>query len=479
MVVGELAEAVDLLVIGAGPGGSDAALRAAELGRSVVIVDAGGVDGVGGICLHEGCIPSKVWIDLADRAHRARTSVGRGLTLDGVGVDGPAARSTVVETVAGLRRDLGTRLESAGVRIEQGIARFTRPDQVAVEGGPTTRHFMFQDVVIATGSRPIPLAGLPWSDSRVVDSAGLLAIEAIPDHLLVVGAGYVGVELGTAMAKLGSKVTLVDIADRVLPLLDRSLSRPVTRSLAALGVEVLTGTRVSALQADGVAVEDGTEARTVAADLVLVAIGRTPNTDDLGLAHHRGVHLDAEGRIEVGPNRLASHHVAAIGDVVAGPALAHKASAEGRVAAEALCGHTVAFDPATIPQVVFSDPEVASAGRTVDDARAAGIEASATTVPMRAVPRAVLTGEAFGAASVVWERTTGVVLGVHLAGPHASEVIAEAVLAIEMAVTLDDLALTVHTHPTVAEVLGEAARRACEERKTEMAPDEPATRRVG
>lgn len=478
MVVGELAEAVDLLVIGAGPGGSDAALRAAELGRDVVLVDADGIDGVGGVCLRSGCIPSKAWIDLADRAHRVRSAAGRGLRIDGLSVDVTVALKTVTETVTGLADDLTRRLEGAGVRIEQGTARFTRADQAVVEGGPTARHFQFTDVIIATGSHPTGLPEVPWSDPRVVDSSGLLAMEEIPERLVVVGAGYVGVELGTALAKLGSRVTLVEVADRVLPLLDRSVARPVARLLADLEVEVLTGSRAIGLDTEGVVVEKDAATRTLDTTTVLVSIGRTPNTSDLGL-EHLGLALDAAGRIEVGRDRRASSHVAAIGDVVAGPALAHKASAEGRVAAEALCGRHVAFEPAAIPQVVFSDPEVASAGLTVDEAKARGCDARVTTLPLRAVPRAVLAGEAYGSAAVVWDVASGMVLGVHLAGLHASEVIAEAVLAIEMAATLDDLALTVHAHPTVAEVLGEAARRAVEERADAVSASKPASDAAG
>lgn len=476
MVVGELAEAVDFLVVGGGPGGSDAALRAAQLGRDVVMVDARGADGVGGACLREGCIPSKAWIDLADRVHRARGAVGRGIELDGLVIDGSAARATVADTVARLGQDLLSRLEGAGVRVEQGNARFTRSDQVVIEGGPTARHYRFNDVVIATGSRPASVPGLDCSDPRVVDSAGVLALEAIPERLVVVGAGYVGVELGTAMAKLGSTVTIVEVADRVLPLLDRSLSRPVARSLTDLGVEVLTGAQVVGVEPDGAVVEDHTGQRTIGADLVLVSVGRIPNTDDLGL-EHLGVSVDPSGRIEVGPDRLGASNVAAVGDVVAGPGLAHKASAEGRVAAEALSGRAVSFDAVSIPQVVFCDPEVASVGSTVDEAQAAGVDAQATTIPMRAVPRAVLAGEPLGSASIVWELSTGLVLGVHLAGPHASEVIAEAVLALEMAATLDDLHLTIHTHPTVAEALGEAARQAGEKRRVDVAAVE--SRRAG
>ena len=458
MVVGEIAEAVDLLVVGAGPGGYAAALRGAQLGRDVTLVDRDGEDGVGGVCLRVGCVPSKALIELADLRHRTAAATGAGLTGAAPAPDLAAFqrhRAVIVDRLTGGVRGL---LRGAGVRVIGGTLRFTRPDQAVVEptSGPP-RFLEFRDVVIATGSRPVPLPALHHDGVVVLDSTDALALDAVPDTAAIVGAGYIGVELGTALAKLGTSVTIVEQGDRILPTLDASLAGPVSRRLAELGVDVLVGATAQAYDCGALVVDQGAERLDVKAEKVIVAVGRRPNTDDLGL-DRLGVTPGPGGLLPVGPDRLVRPRVAAIGDVTAGPALAHKAYAEAGIAAEALSGRRAAFDPYGIPAVVFSDPEIATVGLAADQARAEGFHVKISSIPMAANGRAATIGSPAGYAQLVADADTGALLGVHVVGPHASELIAEGTLAIELGATAEDLAETIHPHPTIAEHLEEAAR---------------------
>ncbi|EFC81432.1 dihydrolipoyl dehydrogenase [Parafrankia sp. EUN1f] len=458
MVVGEIAEGVDLLVVGAGPAGYAAALRGAQLGRDVTLVDRDGEAGVGGVCLRVGCIPSKALIEFADVLHRANALGRGGLAAGGVTADLAGFQRHKAGIVAGLTGGVRGLLRDAGVPLVGGTLRFTRPDQAVVETtAGQARFFEFQDVVLATGSRPVSLPSLPFDGITVLDSTGALALDALPSSVAVVGAGYIGVELGTALAKLGVPVTIVEQAEHLLPGVERALSRPVSRRLAELGVDLLTAATARA-HADGVlTVERGGEQVAVKAEKVIVAVGRQPNTDQLGL-DRLGVTAGSDGLLPVGPDRLVRRHVAAIGDITPGPALAHKGYAEAGVAVENLSGRRAAFQPAAIPAVVFSDPEIATVGLTAAEAAEQGIEVAMSSLPMAANGRAMTIGAQHGTVQLVTDRGSGVVLGVHLVGPHASELIAEATLALEMGATAEDLAETIHVHPSVSEHLEEAAR---------------------
>lgn len=457
MVVGEIAEAVDLLVVGAGPAGYAAALRGARLGRDVTLVDRDGEAGVGGVCLRVGCVPSKTLIELADVTHRVARS---GLVTGKFTVDLAAFQRNKAHIVGDLTGGVRGLLRDAGVQLIGGRLRFTRPDQAVVETiDGQARFFQFQDLVLATGSRPVSLPALPRDGEAILDSTDALALDALPGAVAVVGAGYIGIELGTALAKLGASVTIVEQADRILPGIGSALARPVSRRLRELGVEVLVEASAQGHSGRVLTVRRGEEFLDVKAEKVIVAVGRTPNTDDLGL-DRLGVTAGPDGLLSVGPDRSVRPHVAAIGDITAGPALAHKAYAEAGVAVEALCGHRVAFSPSVIPAVVFSDPEIATVGPTVEEARAQGIDVLAVSVPMAANGRAASMGARHGYGQLVADRDSGIVLGVHLAGPHVSELIAEGALAVEMGATLEDLAETIHPHPTVSEHLQEVARSA-------------------
>jgi dihydrolipoamide dehydrogenase len=457
MVVGELAEPVDLLVIGGGPGGYVAAIRAAQLGREVVLVDRGGPAGLGGACLHVGCIPSKALIELATAVRRTRELEPAGLTIDGLEISLERFQAWRGELCAGLARGVGELLAAGGTRVVHGDARFNRPDRVVVRTPEDRVLFLeFEHAIVATGSRPIELPGLPFDGERVLDSTGALALTAVPESVAVVGAGYIGLELGTALAKLGARVTVVEALDDVLPTVDAALRAPVLRRLRELGVDVRLGSTAERLDGEALVVRGPDGEARVAAERVVVAVGRAPNTDELGLAA-AGVPVGADGLIAVGEDMRATERIAAIGDVVAGPALAHKATAEAAVAAEALSGRPAAFDAAAIPVVVFTDPEVASAGLSEAQARAAGMDARVATFPLAASGRAATLGARDGFTRVVADAATDRIVGVHVVGPHASELAAAGTLAVELMAAPGDLAGTIHPHPTLSEGLHEAA----------------------
>lgn len=451
MVVGEVATFTDVLVIGGGPGGYAAALRAAALGLDVTLVEC---ERLGGTCLNVGCIPSKVLIHAADTVALAGPAAAMGIDME-VRVDMSRLRAHEIEVIDSLTHGVETLLDRAGVTVIQGRARFSKPDRVAVVSGTDIRHFDFEEAIVATGSRPAHVEALPHDDDRVLSSTEALALKEIPDRLVIVGGGYIGVELGTAFAKLGSAVTLVEALPGLLPSLEARLGRAVESSLRDQGVEVLVETRAVGLDDAGVSVDTGGVPRLLPAERIIVAVGRHPNTDDLGL-EAAAVELDANGLVIVEPSRRAARHVLAIGDVTPGPALAHKATAEAEVAALTAAGRPASFDPACIPQVVFSDPEVASIGLTFDAAQKSGYDPQRCRFPLAASARARILSRARGEVEIVTDRE-GTVLGVHMTGPCVSELAGEAALAVEMGASLEDLALTIHPHPTMSEALAESA----------------------
>ncbi|AEJ41388.1 dihydrolipoyl dehydrogenase [Sulfobacillus acidophilus TPY] len=458
MVVGEFTESADVLIIGGGPGGYVAAIRAAELGQSVVLVER---DAIGGVCLNVGCIPSKALISVADQAHQAHLWAERGVMYQGLSLDVDRIQAFRQQTVDRLTQGVRTLLEGHQVRVIEGEARFLGPHLVRVVSTYESQKIQFEKAIIATGSRPRALAGLPFDGVRVVSSTEALAFSEVPEHLVVVGGGYIGLELGTAWRKLGSQVTILEATPHLLPGFDRELVRPIERRLAQLGVRVMTNARVETARStdDNVVLtvtrNDGSE--VLEADRVLVTVGRVPNTDGLGLSE-AGITLDGGGFIPVN-ERMATKvpHLYAIGDVTPGPMLAHKASHQGLVAAEAIAGLASAFDVTAIPSVIFTDPEIASVGLTADEAKSQGYDPVVGRFPLAANGRALTLQETDGQAVVIADRETGLLLGFHWVGSQASSVIAEGTLALEMGATLEDLALTVHAHPTLSEAWMEAA----------------------
>lgn len=456
MVVGEIAEAVDLLIIGGGPGGYAAAIWASQRGREVTLVDRRPPAELGGVCLREGCIPSKMLIDVAEHLARSKDLLRAGISGE-VGFEPSDFQRHRQEIIDRLSGGVGNLLVGHGVQTRQGWLRFTRPGAAVLHTPDDQANFLeYRDVIIATGSRALELPGVPFDGTRILSSTEVLGLGRLPASMVVVGSGYIGVELGTAYAKLGSEVTLVEQAEQILPGFASELVAPVRRRLRELGVGVETSTTVTSVAGTSVQLVGPGGTRELESDVVLVSVGRRPNTDELGL-DAIGVSPLADGRLPVGGDQCLLPHVAAIGDCTPGPSLAHKATAEAMVAVEALCGEAARFVPSAIPQVVFSDPPIAVTGLSPTEARVQGYEVQVVNFPLTALGRAISQGATTGAARLVVDAPSGVVLGAQLVGVAAPELIAEATLAIEMAATAEDLSLTIHPHPTASEQLAEVA----------------------
>ncbi len=459
MVVGEFTESADLLVIGGGPGGYVAAIRAAQLGRQVTLVER---QDLGGICLNVGCIPSKALISVSHEWRRLQEASSRGIQAGNLSLDLSRAQHFKSQVVERLTAGVRQLLNGNQVAVIQGEARFVGPHQVRVVSEYESKKLEFAQAIIATGSRPRILEGLPEKPGSVVmGSTELLALEHVPEHLAVVGGGYIGMELGTAFLKFGAKVTVIEATSALLAGTDPTLVRVVERRFHALGGTVHLNASVTEAQYTDrgaeLTIAGGDGAFTLTADAVLVTVGRVPNTDGLDLSE-AGVVMDEHGLVAVDHRlRTKNPDIAAIGDITPGPMLAHKASYQGKIAAESLSGLPSAADATAIPAVIFTDPEIASVGLTLDQAKAQGFDAIVGRFPFAANGRALSLDQSEGDAWVVADRDTGQILGVHLVGPEASTLIAEGTLAVELGATLEDLALTIHAHPTLSETIMEAA----------------------
>ena len=456
MVMGDLVNEVDVVVIGGGPGGYAAAFRCAELGLETVIVDERGR--LGGACLFEGCIPSKALLHVAaviSEAERAREfGVDFGeprLSLD------PLRKWKSERVIGKLARGLASVAKSKSVDVVGGRAVFEGSRVLRVEGDEPQK-VRFKHAIVATGSEPARLPGIAFESERVMDSTAALDVPEIPEHLLVIGGGYIGLELGQVYAALGSRVTLVEMMDGLLPGVDRDLVQPLARRCEKLFAEIRLGAKVAALSEVGSEIE-----ATLAGDAprrfdrVLVAVGRRARSAGLGLETTK-VQPDRRGFIAVDERgRTADPHVYAVGDITGEPMLAHRAMRQGKVAAEAIAGRAAAFDNVVVPAVVFTDPEVAWCGLTERDAQSAGAAVKIAKFQWAASGRAATIGRSDGLTKLVVDAETGRVLGVGIVGPGAGELIAEGALAVENALLVEDLAATIHTHPTLSETMMEAA----------------------
>jgi dihydrolipoamide dehydrogenase len=450
---------VEALVIGSGPGGYVAGIRLGQLGKRAMVVER--ADKPGGICLNVGCIPSKALITASKYYDKLRHGADIGLLADNLRVDMErmqAWKGTVVEKLtSGVR----TLLKSNNCDYRTGTARLVARNTVEVTGPSGKFTVQADNVVVATGSRPVEIPGFAFDGQRVVDSTGALDFRAVPERLVVVGGGYIGIEIGTLYAKLGSKVTVVEALPAILPGNDPEVVQVVARKLKKLGVEVITGAQARSWAAKGdravVTLDLAGKEVTLDADKVLVAVGRRPNSEGLGLAEV-GVKID-RGFITV-DRRLRTNvpGIYAIGDVAGQPMLAHKATKEAEVVAEVIAGHKTEFDVRCIPAVTFSDPEIAVAGITVDEAQKRGHTVKTGKFPFAVLGRAIANADTDGFVKVVIDAGTKEVLGIHAVGNGASDIIAEAALAIEMGALADDIALTIHAHPTLPEAIMEAAK---------------------
>ena len=464
MVMGDLRQETEVVVVGAGPGGYVAALRAADLGKEVILVEER--PRRGGVCLIEGCIPSKTLIHAVELAESAREAKKMGLTFRGVKIDHNALREWKDQVVHSLVTGVDALLKRRGVEIVRGHARFADHKSLHIEGDETSASEVsaidFRHCILATGSRSATLPmvkGLPvWSSKEALD------LPEVPETLIVIGGGYIGLELGLVYAGLGSKVTVVELLPSILTGADPDLVRVLVRNCQRRFAEMLTATKVVEVKKSqagyAVKVEAKDGARVLEASQVLVAVGRKPNTENVGLENTK-IRANAQGFIEVDEaRRTVEPNIYAIGDITPGPMLAHKASREGKVAAEVLAGDPSAFDNRAIPAVVFTDPEIAWTGITEEEAKKGDIPHKVGRFQLSALGRAKSIGRPEGLVKVIIDPETDLVLGVGIAGAHASDIISEATLAVEMGATVEDLMVTIHPHPTFSEAIMEAAEMA-------------------
>ena len=458
----------DAVVIGAGPGGYPAAIRLGQLKVKTAIIER---EYMGGVCLNVGCIPSKAVIHASKMFEKMGHADELGIML----AQKPALDMKKLQTWKGgvvnkLTGGVRTLLKGNGVAILEGSAKLEKPGpdghRITVQGKSGTETIIAKNIVLATGSRPFEIPGFKIDQKRVIDSTGALALDAVPARMIVIGGGYIGLELGMVYAKFGTKVTVVEALPRVLASMDKDCVAVVERKLKKMGVEVLANTKAKSWEDKGdravltVELQDGKSA-AIDTDTILLSIGRRPNSEGLGL-EAAGVAL-AKGGFVVADDHLRTNvpGIYAIGDLIGGMMLAHKATKEGEVVAEIIAGHKAAFDVRTIPAVVFTDPEIASTGLTEDEAKQKGhASLKVGKFPFAALGRALSVNDTEGFVKVVADGKTGELLGLHIVGNGAGDLISEGALAIEMGAVVDDLRLTIHPHPTLSEAIMEAAAAA-------------------
>ena len=450
-----------LAVIGAGPGGYGAAFMAADLGLEVTLIDP--EENPGGVCLYRGCIPSKALLHVSKLVHETEEAKNWGVTFSKPRISISKLRSWKDDVVAQLTGGLGQLTKQRKINYLQGTATFKDAHTLTVspvDGDES--ELSFEHAILATGSRPSAIPGLEVDHERVLDSTSALELKDAPKSMLVVGGGYIGLEMGTVYAALGTKVTVVEMMPGLLPGADRDLVGVLQKRLDDRFEAILLNTKVAEakVQKNGVKVSfEGENAgkKSRLFDKVLMAVGRRPNSENLGL-ENTGVEVDKKGFVRVDEQqRTAEKSVFAIGDVAGEPMLAHKATHEGRVAAEVIAGENVAFEPAAIPAVVFTDPEIAWAGLTETEAKEQGRKVETARFPWVASGRAATVGRSDGVTKLIFDPETERLLGMGIAGPGAGELIAEGVLAIEMGANASDVGLTIHPHPTLTETIMESA----------------------
>ncbi|WP_239760887.1 dihydrolipoyl dehydrogenase [Mammaliicoccus sp. N-M51] len=457
MVVGDFPIETDTIVIGAGPGGYVAAIRAAQLGQKVTIVEKGEL---GGVCLNVGCIPSKALLSASHRFHNAQHSEDMGVVAEKVALNFEKVQEFKNGVVKKLTGGVAGLMKGNKIDVVNGEAYFVDENNLKVMTEKASQTYTFKNAIIATGSRPIEIPNFKFG-KRVIDSTGALSLQEVPKKLVVVGGGYIGSELGTAYANFGSEVTILEGAKDILGGFEKQMTQIVKKGLKAKGVEIVTEAMAkSAEETDNgvkVTYEAGGETKEIDADYVLVTVGRRPNTDELGL-EELGLKMSDRGLVEVDEQSCTSiSNIYAIGDIVAGPPLAHKASYEAKVAAEAIAGEKSAVDYLGIPAVCFTEPELATVGYTEASAKEEGLEIKAAKFPFAANGRALALNETAGFVKLITLKENGLLIGAQVAGTGASDIIAELGLAIETGMTAEDVSLTIHAHPTLGEISMEAA----------------------
>ena len=447
----------DTLVLGAGPGGYTAAFRAADLGQKVVMVER--YASLGGVCLNVGCIPSKALLHAAKVITEAEEMSHFGVRMAAPEIDLDILRGWKDGVVKKLTGGLGSLAKARKVQVLTGRGSFTSPNTVTVETAEGNKTVGFTNAIIAAGSSVARIPGFPYDDPRVIDSTGALQLQQIPKSMLVIGGGIIGLEMACVYDALGSSITVVEFADGLIPAADRDIVKPLHKRIEKRYAAIHLKTKVTSLvaQADGLlatfesAAAGGTAPPPQLFDMVLMAVGRRPNGRDIN-AEAAGVTVSERGFIAV-DNQLRTNvpHIFAIGDICGEPMLAHKATNEAKVAAEVIAGHKVVFEPMTIPSVAYTDPEVAWMGLTENDARARGVPFAKANFPWAASGRALAMGREDGVTKLLYDPETKRILGAGIVGVNAGELLAETVLALEMGADLEDLALTIHAHPTLSE----------------------------
>lgn len=443
----------DVVVLGSGPGGYTAAFRAADLGLKVIMIER--YSSLGGVCLNVGCIPSKALLHTAQVINESREMGAHGVTFAEPEIDIDKLRGFKEKVISQLTGGLAGLAKQRKVQVVNGYGKFISANQISVDNDGETHVVGFNHCIIAAGSESIKIPGFPYDDSRLIDSTGALALENVPERMLVIGGGIIGLEMATVYAALGTKITIVELSDGIIPGCDRDLVRPLEKRLKKRYENIFTQSKVTGIESTDaglkVTFEGGKAPESDTFDKVLLAVGRSPNGKKID-ADKAGVIVDERGFIAVdSQQRTNVDHIFAIGDVVGQPMLAHKATHEGKTAAEVISGKKSYFDALTIPSVAYTDPEIAWMGLTETDAKAKGIAYEKGAFPWAASGRSLSLGRNEGLTKVLIDPDTKRILGAGMVGPNAGELVAEAVLALEMGADIEDVALSVHPHPTLSE----------------------------
>ncbi len=454
-----MSQTYDVVVLGAGPGGYTAAFRAADLGLKVALVER--YPALGGVCLNVGCIPSKALLHTAQMIDEAAAMAAHGVRFGDPLIELDKLRAYKDGVVNKMSAGLSALAKRRSIEVIQGVGAFTGSHEISVQQGGEAQSLQFAHAIIAVGSQSFELSGLPWGDPRLMDSTAALQLDDIPARLLVIGGGIIGLEMACVYAALGSKVTVVELSSQLMPGADPDLVKPLQTRISKRYEHIWLGTRVTQVDvADDALVArfEGSDApRSAPFDRVLVAVGRTPNGKSVG-AEAAGVVVSEQGFIAV-DRQMRSNvpHIFAIGDVVGQPMLAHKATHEGKVAAEVIAGKKSSFDARVIPSVAYTDPEVAWVGLTETEARKDGVSYEVSRFPWAASGRAVGINRTEGVTKLLFDGATRRLIGAGIVGPHAGDLIAECALAIEMGCDAADIGLTIHPHPTLSESIAMAA----------------------
>jgi len=449
----------EVLVLGSGPGGYTAAFRAADLGKQVILIER--YDNIGGVCLNVGCIPSKALLHTAQIINEAEEMAAHGIAFGKPKIELKKLAAFKNKVIGQLTGGLAGLAAKRKVQIVTGTGRFTSPNTIDVNNDEGVQSISFDSAIIAAGSRVLRIPGFPYDDDRLMDSTGALELADIPERLLVIGGGIIGLEMATVYDALGSKVSIVELTPGLIPGCDRDLVRPLEKRIKQFCENLWLNTKVTEMKASKSGLKVSFEGKAApdndTFDRVLLAVGRSPNGKDIG-AENAGVIVNERGFIPVdSQQRTNVDHIYAIGDIVGQPMLAHKATHEGKTAAEVIAGMKSYFDARTIPSVAYTDPEVAWMGMTEEQAKAEGIEYQKGAFPWAASGRSLSNGRNEGLTKVLFEKDTHRILGAGIVGSNAGELIAEAVLALEMGADIGDIALTIHPHPTLSETLNFAA----------------------